>query len=69
MGKSRLASRAFPASVVRSLQVEGVHRLSGMDKALVEHGLVDVPRKEGEYDFVYLFMRYEILTVSVVPSS
>ncbi|EJD01977.1 uncharacterized protein FOMMEDRAFT_58981, partial [Fomitiporia mediterranea MF3/22] len=42
---SRLASDHFPSSVIEKLQIDGVHALSTMDKALVEHGINGAPRK------------------------
>ena len=41
----RLSSVAFPEEEVRKLQIEGVHMMSKMDRALREHA-VDAPMKE-----------------------
>ena len=43
----RLSSPSFPETAINSLEIEDVHALSSMDAALIEHQIIDVPRKEG----------------------
>lgn len=41
----RICRRDFPWSIVSKLQLEGVHRLTSLDRALYEHSVLSVPPK------------------------
>jgi len=55
----------FPWREVRKLQLEGMHALSSLDRALREHGVTNVAQKDGNIPF-HLF-RFELYLTNFAP--